>query len=104
MAVGDRVMSHDETNHVVPSYDLYQGRGLPLRPRDAWPAAVPYDGPILFLSWVTAIPAPYAAVVFGRRGNRVYPVCLPAFFWAGWGAGGRFYGPDFALFVVLQPL
>ncbi len=22
-----RVMSHDETNHVVPSYDLYQGRG-----------------------------------------------------------------------------
>lgn len=26
-AVGLRVMSHDEVNHVVPSYDLYQGRG-----------------------------------------------------------------------------
>lgn len=25
--LGERVMSHDETNHVVPSYDLYQGRG-----------------------------------------------------------------------------
>ena len=25
--VGLRVMSHDEVNHVVPSYDLYQGRG-----------------------------------------------------------------------------
>lgn len=25
-ALGDRVMSHDEVNHVVPSYDLYQGR------------------------------------------------------------------------------
>ncbi len=24
---GERVMSHDEVNHVVPSYDLYQGRG-----------------------------------------------------------------------------
>ena len=26
-AVGLRVMSHDEVNHVVPSYELYQGRG-----------------------------------------------------------------------------
>ena len=26
-AVGLRVMSHDEVNHVVPSFDLYQGRG-----------------------------------------------------------------------------
>jgi predicted membrane-bound mannosyltransferase/sugar lactone lactonase YvrE len=25
--VGMRVMSHDETNHVVPSWELYQGRG-----------------------------------------------------------------------------
>lgn len=25
--LGVRVMSHDEVNHVVPSYDLYQGRG-----------------------------------------------------------------------------
>jgi predicted membrane-bound mannosyltransferase/sugar lactone lactonase YvrE len=25
--VGARVMSHDEVNHVVPAYDLYQGRG-----------------------------------------------------------------------------
>lgn len=25
--VGERVMSHDEVNHVVPAYDLYQGRG-----------------------------------------------------------------------------
>jgi predicted membrane-bound mannosyltransferase/DNA-binding beta-propeller fold protein YncE len=25
--LGERVMSHDEVNHVVPSYDLYQGRG-----------------------------------------------------------------------------
>lgn len=25
--VGLRVMAHDEVNHVVPSYDLYQGRG-----------------------------------------------------------------------------
>ncbi len=25
--IGLRVMSHDEVNHVVPSYDLYQGRG-----------------------------------------------------------------------------
>jgi predicted membrane-bound mannosyltransferase len=25
--LGARVMSHDETNHVVPSYDLYSGRG-----------------------------------------------------------------------------
>ena len=25
--LGQRVMSHDEVNHVVPSYDLYQGRG-----------------------------------------------------------------------------
>ncbi len=25
--VGERVMSHDEVNHVVPSYDLFQGRG-----------------------------------------------------------------------------
>jgi predicted membrane-bound mannosyltransferase/sugar lactone lactonase YvrE len=25
--VGLRVMSHDEINHVIPSYDLYQGRG-----------------------------------------------------------------------------
>jgi predicted membrane-bound mannosyltransferase/DNA-binding beta-propeller fold protein YncE len=25
--LGDRVMSHDETNHVVPSYSLYQGQG-----------------------------------------------------------------------------
>ncbi len=25
--VGVRVMSHDEVNHVVPAYDLYQGRG-----------------------------------------------------------------------------
>ncbi|MDD5369118.1 MAG: TIGR03663 family protein [Anaerolineaceae bacterium] len=25
--LGDRVMSHDETNHVVPSFDLFQGRG-----------------------------------------------------------------------------
>jgi len=26
-ALGERVMSHDEVNHVVPSYELYQGRG-----------------------------------------------------------------------------
>lgn len=26
-SIGLRVMSHDEVNHVVPSYDLYQGRG-----------------------------------------------------------------------------
>ncbi|MCJ7694908.1 MAG: glycosyltransferase family 39 protein, partial [Anaerolineaceae bacterium] len=25
--VGARVMAHDEVNHVVPSYELYQGRG-----------------------------------------------------------------------------
>lgn len=25
--LGERVMSHDEVNHVVPSYDLYQGKG-----------------------------------------------------------------------------
>ncbi len=25
--LGNRVMSHDETNHVVPSFDLFQGRG-----------------------------------------------------------------------------
>ncbi len=25
--LGERVMSHDEVNHVVPSYDLFQGRG-----------------------------------------------------------------------------
>lgn len=25
--LGDRVMSHDEVNHVVPSYDLFTGRG-----------------------------------------------------------------------------
>ncbi|HEY9076465.1 MAG TPA: flippase activity-associated protein Agl23 [Anaerolineaceae bacterium] len=25
--LGERVMSHDEINHVVPSYDLFQGRG-----------------------------------------------------------------------------
>jgi predicted membrane-bound mannosyltransferase/DNA-binding beta-propeller fold protein YncE len=25
--LGERVMSHDETNHVVPSYSLYQGNG-----------------------------------------------------------------------------
>jgi predicted membrane-bound mannosyltransferase/DNA-binding beta-propeller fold protein YncE len=25
--LGERVMSHDEVNHVVPSYELYQGRG-----------------------------------------------------------------------------
>ncbi len=25
--LGERVMSHDETNHVVPSYDLFMGRG-----------------------------------------------------------------------------
>ena len=25
--LGERVMSHDETNHVVPSYSLYQGEG-----------------------------------------------------------------------------
>jgi len=25
--LGVRVMSHDEVNHVIPSYDLYQGRG-----------------------------------------------------------------------------
>ncbi|MEN6408146.1 MAG: flippase activity-associated protein Agl23, partial [Anaerolineaceae bacterium] len=25
--LGDRVMSHDEVNHVVPSFDLYEGRG-----------------------------------------------------------------------------
>src|SRR5512142_167974 len=25
--LGERVMSHYEVNHVVPSYDLYQGRG-----------------------------------------------------------------------------
>jgi len=25
--LGDRVMSHDEVNHVVPSYDFYKGRG-----------------------------------------------------------------------------
>jgi uncharacterized protein (TIGR03663 family) len=25
--LGARVMSHDEVNHVIPSYDLYQGRG-----------------------------------------------------------------------------
>ena len=27
VSLGDRVMSHDEVNHVVPSYDLFQGRG-----------------------------------------------------------------------------
>jgi 4-amino-4-deoxy-L-arabinose transferase-like glycosyltransferase len=27
MILGERVMSHDEVNHVVPSYDLFQGRG-----------------------------------------------------------------------------
>ncbi len=27
IGLGNRVMSHDETNHVVPSYDFYQGRG-----------------------------------------------------------------------------
>ena len=25
--LGDRTMSHDETNHVVPAYDFYQGNG-----------------------------------------------------------------------------
>ncbi len=27
LLVGERTMSHDEVNHVVPSYDLYEGRG-----------------------------------------------------------------------------
>ncbi len=27
LLVGERTMSHDEVNHVVPSYDLFQGRG-----------------------------------------------------------------------------
>lgn len=27
IGLGDRVMSHDEVNHVVPSYDLFSGRG-----------------------------------------------------------------------------
>ncbi len=27
MILGERVMSHDEVNHVVPSYSLYQGQG-----------------------------------------------------------------------------
>jgi predicted membrane-bound mannosyltransferase len=31
--VGQRVMSHDETNHVVPSWELYQGRGYRHRHR-----------------------------------------------------------------------
>lgn len=30
--LGDRVMSHDETNHVVPSYDLYSGVGYQHNP------------------------------------------------------------------------
>ncbi len=30
--LGARVMSHDETNHVVPSYDLFQGRGYAYSP------------------------------------------------------------------------
>ena len=25
--LGERVMSHDEVNHVVPSFDLFSGRG-----------------------------------------------------------------------------
>jgi predicted membrane-bound mannosyltransferase len=25
--VDQRVMSHDETNHVVPAYDFYEGKG-----------------------------------------------------------------------------
>ena len=27
--LGVRVMAHDEVNHVVPSFDLYEGRGIP---------------------------------------------------------------------------
>ncbi len=30
--LGDRVMSHDETNHVVPSWELYQGQGYRVDP------------------------------------------------------------------------
>ncbi|MBM4431998.1 MAG: phospholipid carrier-dependent glycosyltransferase, partial [Chloroflexi bacterium] len=35
--LGARVMSHDEVNHVVPAYDLYQGRGYRYDPMSHGP-------------------------------------------------------------------
>jgi len=46
--LGDRVMSHDEVNHVVPAYALYQGRA---QPGHAWTAAVSPLGSDLLLAW-----------------------------------------------------
>jgi predicted membrane-bound mannosyltransferase len=34
IGLGDRVMSHDEVNHVVPTYSLYRGLGYQYDPMD----------------------------------------------------------------------
>ena len=59
-----RVMSHDETNHVVPSYDLYQGRGYRYDPVTHGPLQFHMIALSFFLFGANDLTARLPAVLF----------------------------------------
>ncbi len=59
-----RVMSHDETNHVVPSFDLYQGRGYRHDPVTHGPLQFHLVALSFFLFGANDLTARLPAVVF----------------------------------------
>jgi predicted membrane-bound mannosyltransferase/DNA-binding beta-propeller fold protein YncE len=59
-----RVMSHDETNHVVPSFDLYQGRGYRYDPVTHGPLQFHMVALSFFLFGASDLTARLPAVVF----------------------------------------
>ena len=63
--VGVRVMSHDEVNHVVPSYDLYQGRGYRYDPVTHGPLQFHMMALSFFLFGANDTTARLPAVLFG---------------------------------------
>jgi uncharacterized protein (TIGR03663 family) len=77
--LGDRVMAHDEVNHVVPSYDLYSGRGYLHDPMTHGPFQFHAIALFYFLfgdnDFTSRMPAAIfsiAAVVFVLLGYRRY--------------------------------
>ncbi len=100
--LGDRGISHDEVNHLVPSYALAQGQGFRFDPMTHGPLQMHLIALsfILFSDNDFTARLPAAAVQHHHRGHRAIP--LPPVFGTHRGDRRRAAVPDLALHAVLR--
>jgi len=102
--LGARVMAHDEVNHVIPSYDLYQGRGYVHSPVTHGPLQFHLIAATYFMFGDSDFTSRIPHALFGVASIAFVIDRLQALPRSHWIAPGGILLPDLSLHALLQPL